>query len=146
MSLLGVPARHACGGDVLQPRGAARRHHAPLRAGQLGEPLADGVGQFVYLHVVPRRRIHRGTDLGTLHGSADDCKRPAAVDDRFNADRLVDLRSGLERTDRGRPLCVGFYDAQEDRHGEHVPDLEQLTPRDTVVQFFSHDFSCFTLN
>ena len=47
-----------------------------------------------------RGRIHRGPDLGPLHGSADDRERAAAIDDRFDADRLVDLRPGLERARR----------------------------------------------
>ena len=84
------PATHAAV-TCFSPGGAAGRHHAPLGAGQLGQPLADRVGQFVHLHEVLGGRIHGGADFGQLDGSADDSERPAAIDDGFNADRLVDL-------------------------------------------------------
>ena len=64
LQLLGIAARHARGGDVLQSRGAAGRHHAPLGTGQLGKPLSDRVRQFVHLHVVSGRRLHRGPTSG----------------------------------------------------------------------------------
>ena len=93
--LLGVAARHARGGDVLQSGGATRRNHAPLRSGQFGQPPSDRIRQFVQLYIVLAGGFHRGADFRQFDRCADDRESAAAIDDRFDADRLIDLRACL---------------------------------------------------
>ena len=60
-----------------------------------------GLGQFVELHILNSGRFHGSPDLRQLDRSADDGESTAAIDDGFNADGLIDLRSGLKRALRG---------------------------------------------
>jgi hypothetical protein len=93
--LLGITACHAGSRDVLESSGATRRDHSPFRTGQLSQPVANRIRQFVQLDEVLRRRIHRGAHFGQFDRCSDDREGAPAIDDRVDADRLVDFGSGL---------------------------------------------------
>src|SRR5262249_39056725 len=85
------------------------------------ETAADRIGELVDLDEVLRRRIHRRADLRPLHRAADDGEGPAAIDDRLDANRLIDLRSRYQWSGGRRGL------------GRHVPPAEQGRPRDSIA-------------
>ena len=102
---VGIAAGHAGRGGVRQARRAAVRHEPELGAGQLAEALADRVGQLVELDVVPRGRVDRRPHFRQHRRSADDRERSPCVDQRTDANRLIDVRaraSGPRRAGRGR--------------------------------------------
>ncbi len=88
---IGIAAGHARGRRVRHRRRAAGADHAPLGAGQLREPLADRRHQLVQLRVLLVRRALRRAHLRQLDRAADDRQRAAAVDQRADADRFVDV-------------------------------------------------------
>ena len=53
--LFGIAAGHTGRGDVFQARRAAGRDHAPLCAGDLGQPPPHALGQLIVLYKVARR-------------------------------------------------------------------------------------------
>ena len=89
---VGIAAGDAGRGRMRHRRGAAGADHAPLGAGQLREPLADRLHHFIEVRVLLVGRALRRPHLRQLDRSADDRQRAAAVDQRPDADRLVDVR------------------------------------------------------
>ena len=130
--LFRIAAGDAGGRDVLQPGRAAGRDHAPLGPGQLGEAAADRIGELVDLDEVPRRRIHRRADFRPLHRAADDGEGPAAVDDRLDANRLINLRSRHQWTGSRRGLGRCVQPAEQGRQRDGIAHQEQLAPCETV--------------
>ena len=116
--LFGIAAGDAGGGDVLESRGASGRDHPPLSAGQLGKPLADGFRQLVDLDEMPRGGIHRRAHLGSSTDPPMIVNVPRQLMTGLDADRLIDLWSGLQRTGgapgqrrRGTPKSSGSASA-----------------------------------
>ena len=86
------PHRHE-----LQTSGGSRRHHAPFGARQLRQPLTDAHREFVELDVVETGRGHRLVHNRPRDRSADDRVGVLRVDERKDADGLVDLLAERER-------------------------------------------------
>ena len=127
---IGVAARDARRGRVRHRRGAAGADHAPLGSGQLGQPLADRVHQLVELDVLLIRGALRRAHFRQLRRAADDRERAPAVDQRPNADRLVDVRS-VAAADSGSLAAAADTvrsAGQDASRPEHVPRPETLTP------------------
>ena len=98
------PATHAAVAcDIAAAHPGA--HHAPLGAGQLGQALADRVHQLVDLHVLLVGRDLGRAHFGQLHRAADDRQRAAAVDQRADANRLVDVGRCIGRR-RREGICA----------------------------------------
>ena len=99
---VGVAAGDAGGGGVGERGRAARGDQPPLRAGQRGQAAADGLRQLVEVHVVLGGGRHGLAHLGQHRGAADDRERAAGVDDRPDADRLVDVGTDAQAHPRGQ--------------------------------------------
>ena len=126
--LFRIAAGDAGDRDVLQPGGATGRDHAPLGPGQLGETAADRVRELVDLNEVFRCGIHRRADFRPLHRSADDGESPAAIDDRLDAKRLIDLRSSHQWSGSRRGLERRVKPAEQGRHRKGIAHQEQFPP------------------
>ena len=122
---------------VLQPGGATGRDHAPLGPGQLGETAADRVRELVDLNEVFRCGIHRRADFRPLHRSADDRESPAAIDDRLDTKRLIDLRSSHQWSDGRRGLERRVKPAEQGRHRKGIAHQEQFPPCEAIRHFSS---------
>ena len=118
---------------MLQPGGATGRDHAPLGPGQLGETAADRVRELVDLNEVFRCGIHRRADFRPLHRSADDRESPAAIDDRLDTKRLIDLRSSHQWSGGRRGLERRVKPAEQGRHRKGIAHQEQFPPCEAII-------------
>ncbi len=125
-----------------QPGRASIRHEPPLGAGECREPRAHRFRELVEMHVLLSRLVHRHADLRQHRRAADDRECAARVDERADADRLIDVRPEPERVRACRPggrrrgggLRRGFQETRESQHAaQHSPTAEQLTASDDGI-------------
>ena len=122
---IGIAAGDAGRRRVRHRGGAAGAHHAPLGAGELGQPLADGLHHLVQVGMLLVRGALRRPHLRQLDRSADDRQGAAAVDQRADADRLVDV--GLDGRRRGAAALRRCGAGRDHRAGaEKSGEAEEL--------------------
>src|SRR5690606_11453209 len=116
-------------------RRASGADHAPLGAGQLGEPPAGGLHQLVEVRVVLVGQRLRLTHLRPLDRTPDDRQRAARIDQRAHAERLVErpavgsprrLDEGRRRPSRGGR--IGRCRHRRRGQAESGRGLEELPP------------------
>ena len=123
----------ACDMAAAQPA-LTMPHSAPVSS---AEPLADRVHHLVEVRVLLVRRALRRAHLRQLDRAADDRQRAAAVDQRPDADGLVDVRLDRCRQpprraspDRAAALGAGTTEPAPNRpaQAEQVAAVEGLEP------------------
>ena len=122
LDLLRVASRDDASRRMSQRGRTACRHDRGLRSRDLGDPRSHRVHQLVDVHEVLGSLGHRLPDLGQDQGTADDGEGAFAVDDRLDADRLVEPGADL----KGGAGLPGPSAGTE--QGSQPPALEQSPP------------------
>ena len=99
---VGIAAGDAGRRGVRHARRAARGHQGPLRAGQFGQAARHAFHQLVQNDVMLPAGIHGRPHFRQFERTADDGQGAAAVDQRPDADRLVDIRAEAKFAGRQR--------------------------------------------
>ena len=145
------PATQAAAGER-QPRRASVRDQAPLGSGERGQTRANRVRELVQVHVLPCRRVHRRAHLRQHRRTADDGEGAAGVDERADADRRVDVGTGLAaQLRRAAAEGAGSLALAEDGGGyrqqtaQHTPSTDQFAPADGLAHRSVLLGSCVTM-
>ena len=113
---VGIAAGDAGRGRMRNGRRAAGADHTPLRAGQPGEALAGRIHQLVDLHVLLVGEALGRSHFRQLDRPADDRDGAAAVDQRPDAERFVDIRFTGRRGGGGNGAAI--------RGAQHIAGAE----------------------
>ena len=116
-----------CAIPAAQPA-ETRAHSAPVSSARR---RGRGFHQLVQHDMMLPAGIHRGADLRQFERAADDRQRPAAVDQRADADGLVDLRPELKFSggDRRGGGCACATPLKSAGAVESIPPLRNNSRR-----------------
>ncbi len=148
---VGVAAGDAGGSGMRDGGRTTGADHAPLCAGQLGQPLSGRGHQLVHLDVLLVGERLGGAHFRLLHGPANHRDRAPAVDERPDTERFVDFRPDFHgsrvrqrRCRGGRLDSWGRKEVPRPRRPATLNTSRRLSPRSRSEDQLSKRFSITT--